>query len=312
MFKLKNMKCLKEQLEKEAIQWMNKAAEMAEKSLCLNAKCGVVIVKDNEIIGAGYNAPPLDSQENRMCDKDFGPSKPKYDKTCCMHAEWRAIIDALKINSEKIQGAKLYFTRVDDFGKIKKSGQPYCTVCSRLALDVGIENFVLWHEDGICEYLTSEYNQLSYEFTPTNEERLKVIPAVYLILIRDNKILLTRRHNTGFYDGSYSLPAGHLEDNETMRQAIAREAKEEIGITFDLKDLELVHTIHRKTNTEERVSFFFAVGKWEGEPIIMEPSKCDDLKWFDINQLPENIIPYVKQAINYYKENNSYSEDGWQ
>ena len=159
------MKYLQEQLEKEAIQWMNEAVQVANQALCLNAKCGAVIVKDNQIIGAGYNAPPQDKEENRMCNKKFGPGKPNYDKTCCLHAEWRAIINALKDNPTKIIKAKLYFIRTGEDGKIIKSGKPYCTVCSRLALDVGIDKFILWHEEGICEYDTKEYNQLSYEYT---------------------------------------------------------------------------------------------------------------------------------------------------
>ena len=159
-----NMEYLKAQQEKEAVNWMEKTAEIARKALCFQAKCGTVIIKGEEVIGEGYNAPPLDKEENRTCDKEFGFGKPNYDKTCCVHAEWRAITDAIKRNSEKIKGSKLYFTRVDENGKIKKSGKPFCTVCSRMALDAGIEKFVLWHEEGICEYLMDEYNRLSYEY----------------------------------------------------------------------------------------------------------------------------------------------------
>jgi deoxycytidylate deaminase len=144
--------------------WMEKAGEVAEKALCLKAKCGTVIVKNGKVIGKGYNAPPSDKIENRMCDKKFPAGKPKYDKTCCMHAEWRAILDAQKRNPKELKGSKLYFTRVRDTGEIIKSGKPLCTVCSRLALDVGIKKFVLWHEEGICEYPTGEYNLLSYEY----------------------------------------------------------------------------------------------------------------------------------------------------
>jgi deoxycytidylate deaminase len=159
-----SMKFLIEEQEKEAALWMNEAAQIAEHALCLKAKCGTVIVKNGEIIGSGYNAPPLDKEENRMCGKDFGVGKPKYDKTCCMHAEWRAIMDALRRNHKKLAGSKLYFTRVDESGEIKKSGKPFCTVCSRMALDAGIEKFVLWHEEGIVEYPTEEYNVSSYAF----------------------------------------------------------------------------------------------------------------------------------------------------
>jgi deoxycytidylate deaminase len=150
------MEYLTGQQEKEAIGWMRSAAHVAEKALCLETKCGTVIVCDSEIIGEGYNAPPLDKKEGRICGNEPGPSS-------CVHAEWRAIMSALKSNPEKIQGSKLYFVRVDENGNIKKSGKPYCTVCSRLALDASIATFALWHEEGIIEYPNDEYNKLSYQ-----------------------------------------------------------------------------------------------------------------------------------------------------
>lgn len=163
--RLKNkMEFLKGEQEQEAAKWMQEAAKVAEKALCLKAKCGTVIVQDGEIIGSGYNAPPLDKEEHRTCDIELPPGKPGYDRTCCVHAEWRAIMDALKNHPEKVAGSKLYFTRVDGEGNIKKSGKPYCTVCSRLALDSGVGTFLLWHEEGIGSYPTDEYNQLSHEY----------------------------------------------------------------------------------------------------------------------------------------------------
>ena len=65
----------------------------------------------------------------------------------------------------------------------------------------------------------------------------KIIPSVYLILERDGKILLGRRCNTGFLDGHYGLAAGHAEAYETFREAMVREAKEEIGIDIDVDNL---------------------------------------------------------------------------
>jgi deoxycytidylate deaminase len=165
MFLIKKMIYLKDKEEKEAKDWMKEATEVAKKAICLKARCGTVIVKDGEIIGRGYNAPPLDDIKNRTCLDEFKTfRKLDFDRTCCMHAEWRAIIDALKNHPDKIVGSSLYFSRVGEDGEIKKSGKPYCTVCSRLALDTGVSHFLLWQEEGIADYPTDEYNKLSYDF----------------------------------------------------------------------------------------------------------------------------------------------------
>ena len=147
------------------------------------------------------------------------------------------------------------------------------------------------------------------------KERPKVIPTAYLVLIKDNKILLSRRYNTGFQDGKYSLPAGHLGgDEETLAQAIVREGREEIGVKIDSADLALVHVMHRKQTeptNERRINLFFRACKWQGEPRIMEPNKCDDLQWFDYDSLPNNTVPYVRQAIECFRNGTAYSEYGF-
>lgn len=144
--------------------YFNEAANVALNALCLRDKCGAVVVLNNAIIGSGYNAPPLDDIDSRKCDLDLlKSSKPKSDRTCCVHAEWRAIMNALK-TGKGLTGSTLYFTRVDPSGNILKSGEPYCTVCSRLALDAGVSSWALWHDTGIKLYDAKTYNELSYQF----------------------------------------------------------------------------------------------------------------------------------------------------
>lgn len=130
-------------------------------------------------------------------------------------------------------------------------------------------------------------------------KRHTIIPASYLFLMKNDKILLLRRFNTGFEDGNYSLIAGHVDSGETFTQTIIREAKEEAGIDLDFDSLELVHMMHRKSTykNEERIDAFFIAKNWKGEIKNMEPHKCDDLSWFNINNLPENVIPYIKKVI---------------
>ncbi len=140
--------------------------------------------------------------------------------------------------------------------------------------------------------------------------RFKLIASSYLILIKDDQILLQRRQNTGYEDGKYSIPAGHLEENESITECLLREVKEEIGLELNAKDVELVHTMHRREN-DIRVDLFFITNHYTGEPFNAEPEKCDDLSWFPLDELPENIVPYIKQAINCYLNKEIYSESGW-
>lgn len=141
------------------------------------------------------------------------------------------------------------------------------------------------------------------------KKRFKIIPAVYLILVKNNKILLMRRFNTGYQDGKYSLPAGHKEAGENPTEALTREVKEEIGIDIVPTPYHLVHIMARMQGVDsERIDLFFHVGKWKGSITNCEPEKCDHIEWFDIDNLPNETIPYIQEAIGYWKKGISYSE----
>ena len=131
--------------------------------------------------------------------------------------------------------------------------------------------------------------------------------TVHLFFFRENQILLLRRFNTGFRDGEYSVPAGHLDGNETVMQAGIREAQEEVGVALAEQDMTFSSVMHR-IEDDERVDFFVQVHQWAGEPFNAEPDKCDDLRWVEINSLPANIIPYVKQALDNHLNGNLFDE----
>jgi deoxycytidylate deaminase len=149
--------------ETAAMNYIDEAAKVALGSNCFRSRCGSVIVKDDSIIGVGFNSPPGNKTIDH-CFKDDLPKNFKSDKTCCVHAEKRAIFDALRKNHEKIVGSRIYFVRLDEFGSKLRAGKPYCTMCSKDVLDVGIAEFVLWHKDGVCVYDAEEYNTLSFQY----------------------------------------------------------------------------------------------------------------------------------------------------
>jgi 8-oxo-dGTP diphosphatase len=143
------------------------------------------------------------------------------------------------------------------------------------------------------------------------QQRFKLIPAVYLLLRKDNKILLLRRFNTGYQDGNYSLVAGHLDGNELATEATAREAKEEAGITVDPQNLKLVHVAHRLTRNQvgqERLDLFFEASEWTGDVSNAEPDKCDDLSWHPLNDLPRNMLPLIRYVLRDVAKGIGYSE----
>lgn len=142
------------------------------------------------------------------------------------------------------------------------------------------------------------------------KERFKLVTAVHLLLVKEGKILLLRRFNTGWADGQYSVPAGHLDGGETMMQAMIREAREECGVLVTPAQLSMVHVMHRKTD-EERLDFFFTATEWQGEPKIMESNKCDEMNWYQLEALPENMVPYVRAGIECFRRGTVFSEFGW-
>lgn len=125
--------------------------------------------------------------------------------------------------------------------------------------------------------------------------------AVNLVLTRVNEegqkeILLQLRQNTGYMDNMYDFAcSGHVDKGESYTNALVREAKEEIGI--DVKEEDLVFLAVNHHYQADHVQLFFSTKKYVGEPVVCEPDECGGLLWVNIDNLPENIIPYVANVI---------------
>ncbi len=140
--------------------------------------------------------------------------------------------------------------------------------------------------------------------------RFSLVAAVHLFLIRDGMVLLLRRYNTGYEDGRYSVPAGHLDGGEEVVTAAVREAREEIGIALEPRDVRVVGVMHRRS-INERVDFFVSANAWTGELTNHEPDKCDELVWAPLDALPENVIPYVHRALDNHRQGRWFDSFGW-
>jgi len=147
-----------------AHEYLALAAQLAGQSTCKRGHCGAVIVSGETVIGKGYNSPPRGRETCRHCDISVAPERPRYlyDATCCLHAEWRGIMDALASQPHLLEGATMYFVRIDDAGRWKQETVPYCTTCSRLILEVGISHVCVWHKAGYGVYGSQEFDALAY------------------------------------------------------------------------------------------------------------------------------------------------------
>jgi len=94
--------------------------------------------------------------------------------------------------------------------------------------------------------------------------------------------------------------------------AAIREAEEEVGVRIEPHEMTFSTVMHRMEGDQEdeRVDFFVQVHRWPGEPFNAEPDKCDDLRWADIHQLPENMVPYVQQALANHHAGIPFGEFG--
>ncbi len=139
--------------------------------------------------------------------------------------------------------------------------------------------------------------------------------ACLVILMKEDKIAMVLRKNTGWMDGHYGLPSGKLEHGETFTEGAIREAKEEAGVTISPDDMRVVHVAHRHDEGDgefmDWVDVYFGVDGWQGEPHNAEPEKAEHLDWLNINDLPENIVPTVRAVLTEVAKGNIYSEYGW-
>lgn len=135
------------------------------------------------------------------------------------------------------------------------------------------------------------------------------LSAIYLIIKNsEGKILLQRRQGTKLWPGFLALPAGHVDEGENVYEAAIREAREELAITITKQDIIDSFVVNRRNKSlAPYFDVYFEISSYQGKIKINEPEKCSELKWVDINNLPNDMVDFEIDAIRNRQRNIMFS-----
>ena len=143
----------------------------------------------------------------------------------------------------------------------------------------------------------------------------RALSAVFPITLKTENertyVLLHKRANTGYRDNMWDVAgSGHVDAHETAIQALVREGLEELDIRIDPAGVRFAHLSHNvdSCGDETYYNVYFFVTAFDGTPKIMEPHKCSDLGWFDIDHLPEDMIPVRRADVLHATHSVPYTE----
>jgi 8-oxo-dGTP diphosphatase len=131
-------------------------------------------------------------------------------------------------------------------------------------------------------------------------QRRRVVVDVILLLMRNGRILLRERANTGYGDGAYEPPTGQLADRETIVETAVRVAAAEAGVAISASHVSLAHVM-QDVSGSGRIAFFLTVSGWEAE------YTSPDVRWFAVGNLPTNMLDRSRVALRNYAEGMRFS-----
>lgn len=135
--------------------------------------------------------------------------------------------------------------------------------------------------------------------------------VVHTLIENAGRFLFLRRASTGFGDGLYQPPGGHLLKGESVTAAARRECREEAGILVAPGDLKPLCSIPYGSGGGQGVDFIFLAERFVGEARIGEPHKCDDLQWFALDALPTNVVPFLAPVLTCWRDGRWFYEFGF-
>ena len=139
--------------------------------------------------------------------------------------------------------------------------------------------------------------------------------SCYVVLENEaGKWLFVHRAHTGYKDGMWGLPGGHVQPGEKINFAAARELREEVGIVVDPTDLVLSYIMQRNKRhegIEDRLDLIFVAKLWHGTPQNVEPNHHSEIGWHNPDALPDNVIDFMAEACKGIVRGERFGTFGW-
>ena len=145
------------------------------------------------------------------------------------------------------------------------------------------------------------------------KEKLEVGAGIGIMILKDNKVLLGKRHDDPekassllHGEGTWTMPGGKLHFGESFEDAAYREVLEETGVKINKEKLRLVSVTNDKVEDAHFVTISFLCEKFEGEPKVMEPDEIVEWKWFALDELPDPIFSTCVKILKNYFDGELY------
>ena len=123
--------------------------------------------------------------------------------------------------------------------------------------------------------------------------------GIGVMIFKEGKILLGKRKGA-HGAGEYAFPGGSLEMMESYEECVRRETLEECGIQVENIRFQLTaNSFHFEPRHYIKIGF---LADWKsGEPIVLEPDKCESWDWYELNALPSPLFVYTRLLIQSFQ-----------
>jgi 8-oxo-dGTP diphosphatase len=127
-----------------------------------------------------------------------------------------------------------------------------------------------------------------------------------VMIFKGGKILICQRKSP-LGNGEYSIPGGHIEYMESLVEAAKRETREEAGV--EIRNMKLLGVFNLDMYAPKHyVTIGFTADWASGEPQVLEPDKCVDWDWYELDKVPQPVFMATQVMLDAYRNRTNFKD----